>query len=439
MEILRLVKRTKSVCPVCLKQVDARVVEKEGSYFLRKTCEAHGRFSTIVWRGASPSYEEWTKDAQAFDEKGAANCPTACGLCENHIRKTCCVLVEITARCNLRCPVCFAMSGEQAACVEPTVRELSEQFKELAAVGSTFLQLSGGEPTVRDDLPEIVRAARDAGMTSIQLNSNGIRLGKDRAFTKALAEAGLSFVFMQFDGMNDEIYEKLRGAPLLEAKKAAIAACRDELIGVTLVPTVVPGLNDHNLGEIVNFAVKNSPTVRGVHFQPVSYFGRYPSPPRNEDRITIPEILQAVELQTDRKFKVRDFTTSCCDHPLCGFHGDFAVLPNNRVMRLSGGGTSSCCDDAHLKNRSFVARRWTRSPESEKESGDKADMTDMTTFLSRVKSHGFTITAMAFQDAYNLDIDRLRHCSLHVSSGGRIIPFCSNYITAVSDADVKSI
>ena len=439
MEVLRLVKRTKSVCPVCLKQLDARIVEKNGNYFMRKSCAQHGKFSTIVWRGKSPSYEEWTKDAQPFDEKGAENCPTACGLCENHIRKTCCVLVEITARCNLRCPVCFAMSGEQAVCADPTVAELTEQFKALAASGSTFLQLSGGEPTVRDDLPEIVRAAKDAGMTSIQLNSNGIRLGKDRAFTKALAEAGLSFVFMQFDGTEDEIYEKLRGAKLLDAKKAAIDACRDEYIGVTLVPTVVPGVNDHNLGEVVKFAVKNSPTVRGVHFQPVSYFGRYPSPPRDEDRITLPEILQAVEAQTNKKFKVRDFTTSCCDHALCGFHGDFAVLPNGVVMKLSGGGTSSCCDDAHLKNRSFVSRRWTRSPDSEKESSDEADMTDMTTFLSRVKSHGFTVTAMAFQDAYNLDIDRLRHCSLHVSSGGRIVPFCSNYITPMGDADVKSI
>ena len=439
MEVLRLVKRTKSVCPVCFRQLDARVVEKGGDYFLRKTCPAHGRFSTIVWRGQAPSYEEWTKDAQPFDEKGAENCPAACGLCENHIRKTCCVLVEITSSCNLRCPVCFAMSGGQPAAEDPTVAELAERFKILAGNGSTFLQLSGGEPTVRDDLPEIISAARDAGMVSIQLNSNGIRLGQDRAFTKALAEAGLSFVFMQFDGTQDAIYEKLRGAPLLAAKKAAIEACRGEYLGVTLVPTVVPGLNDHNLGEILDFAVKNSPTVRGVHFQPVGYLGRYPSPPRDEDRITLPEILRAVEAQTNKKFKLCDFTTSCCDHALCGFHGDFAVLPNNVVMKLSGGGTTSCCDDAHLKNRSFVARRWTRSPESERESSEQADMTDMTSFLSRVKSHGFTVSAMAFQDAYNLDIDRLRHCSLHVSSGGKVIPFCSNYITAVSDTDVKSV
>jgi uncharacterized radical SAM superfamily Fe-S cluster-containing enzyme len=317
------------------------------------------------------------------------------------------------------------------------VGELYRIFKKLADNGNTFVQLSGGEPTVRDDLPEIVAAAKKAGCDSIQLNSNGLRLGAEPAYTKALSDAGLSFVFMQFDGTEDAIYEKLRGRPLLTQKKAAIDVCAGNRLGVTLVPTVVPGVNDHNLGDIVNFAISRSPAVRGVHFQPVSYFGRYPIAPENKDRITLPEILQAVQHQTGGKVKLADFAPSCCDHPRCGFHGDFVVLPNNMLLRLTAKSQkSSCCgdDNSHLKNRAFVARRWKRSAVEDgssdgKQQKDGEDYTDMGNFLKRVKSHGFTITAMAFQDAYTLDIERLRRCSLHVAGEDRIIPFCANYLT----------
>jgi 7,8-dihydro-6-hydroxymethylpterin dimethyltransferase len=270
---------TLGLCPVCLRRIDAHIVRREPDYYLEKTCRDHGRFSTVVWRGDNPSFEKWGNYAPPDkSEETRPDCPNACGLCSGHLQKTCCVLVEVTSRCNLNCSFCFAQSGRE--CKDPALEYLSECFQELVEKGCTFVQLSGGEPTLREDLPEIVAAAKSAGCENIQLNSNGIRLGEDRAFTKALAQAGLSFVFMQFDGTEDVIHQKLRGRPLLEEKKAAIAACSEELLGVTLVPTVVPGVNDHNLGDILYFALSNSPAVRGVHFQPVSYFGRYPRLPK---------------------------------------------------------------------------------------------------------------------------------------------------------------
>lgn len=435
-----LIRHTSSVCPVCLKRLPADIVRAGDEYFLEKTCPEHGFFSAVVWRGKTPAFETWGDYAPPGDTR-TPDCPNDCGLCAGHLQKTCCVLVEVTRRCNLRCPVCFASAGDGAGCgasVEPTVNELYEVFKKLAEGGNTFVQLSGGEPAVRDDLPEIVAAAKRAGCEYIQLNSNGLRLGADPAFTRSLRDAGLSFVFMQFDGTEDAIYIKLRGKPLLEQKKAAIDSCAGNRLGVTLVPTVVPDVNDHNIGDIVKFGISHSPAVRGVHFQPVSYFGRYPKAPDNRDRITLPEILTAIETQTGGKVKITDFAPSCCDHPRCGFHGDFVVLPNNMLLRLtSKSKKTSCCGDenSHLKNRAFVARRWKRSADDDTpSSGDRtpegsADYTDMGAFLKRVKSHGFTLTAMAFQDAYTLDIERLRRCSLHVAGGSKIIPFCANYIT----------
>jgi 7,8-dihydro-6-hydroxymethylpterin dimethyltransferase len=431
--LAKLIRNTYSVCPVCLGRLPAEIVKDEQDYYLHKTCQDHGRFSTIVWRGDNPSFEHWGNYAPPPQAKHTLpDCPNACGLCPGHLQKSCCVLVEVTARCNLNCPFCFAQSGRESP--DPTLECLSESFKDLIKKGCTFIQLSGGEPTLRDDLPSIIAAARSAGCENIQLNSNGIRLGEDRAYTRELAQAGLSFVFMQFDGTEDAIYKKLRGRPLFEAKKAAIQACSNELLGVTLVPTVVPGINDHNLGELLNFAFSNSPAVRGVHFQPVSYFGRHPQPTGDENRMTLPDLLRAIEQQTNGAVRIADLAPSGCDHPRCGFHGDFVVLSDG-LIRLAPEAPSCCGSqkdrNAHIKNRNFVARRWKRAAaDNEPACCNKADFADMDTFLGRIKTHGFTITAMAFQDAYTFDIERLRQCSLHVYAEGRLIPFCTRYLTA---------
>jgi 7,8-dihydro-6-hydroxymethylpterin dimethyltransferase len=220
------------------------------------------------------------------------------------------------------------------------------------------------------------------------------------------------------------------GGAFWKKKKAAIAACSENLLGVTLVPTVIPGVNDHDIGGIIRFGLEGSPDIRGVHFQPVSYFGRYPKPPDDSDRITLPEVLRAIEAQTVGLVEVADFAPSCCDHPRCTFHGDFVVLPDALIKLTKPSETSTCCcdDTAHLKNRNFVSRRWKRTAEST-EYEPSADYQDMDTFLKRVRTHGFTITAMAFQDAYTLDLERLRRCSLHVSRDGRTIPFCACYLS----------
>ncbi|MDR0861242.1 MAG: radical SAM protein [Oscillospiraceae bacterium] len=424
---MTIISNTRSVCPKCLTQIDAQLVREGDDVYLRKSCPSHGDFSTIVWRGMSDEFDNWWKYKAPSGD--APNCPNDCGLCAKHLQKTCCALVEVTSRCNLRCPVCFADAGSGTS--EPTVAELYETFKRLCRNGNTFVQLSGGEPTMRDNLPEIVSAARRAGCETVQLNSNGIRLGREPEFVRALADAGLSFVFMQFDGTCDEVHKTLRGQPLLSDKLAAIEVCSKLRLGVTLVPTLVPGVNMDDVGGILRFAVEHAPAVRGVHFQPISYFGRFPHPPRDEDRVTLPEVLRAIETQTDGKFKIANFVPSSCDHPRCGFHGDFVILPKGLLMKLTPkyNPDACCAADSHLKNRKFVARRWTRP----KSNGQKeaTDYHNMDNFLARVKSHGFTVSAMAFQDAYTLEIDRLRRCSLHVIDGEKTVPFCARYITQI--------
>jgi len=278
----------------------------------------------------------------------------------------------------------------------------------------------------------IIQKAKEAGAKYIQLNTNGIRLGDNYEYAKKLAEAGLSFVFLQFDGTNDEINRKIRNKSLLDIKQAAIRHCGNAGLGVTLVPTMVRGINTGNIGEILDFAIRHAPVVRGIHFQPVTWLGTVPRIPSNEDRFTLDELMHELILQSNGRLHKNNLLPSCCDHPLCGFHGDFIVQQHDLIPILKRGEStpSCCCSPAPAeKNREFIGRRWVRSgAENNSEEPEVKDLKDMQTFLSRVKTHGFTLTAMAFQDPGNIDLSRLRQCSLHVYDKGRMVPFCSHYL-----------
>ena len=322
---------TYSVCPVCLKRIPAKREERDGQIYLVKTCPEHGTFSSVIWRNKR-KFADWRGERPAVGENENLNCPAGCGLCAEHRRATCCTLLEITARCNMNCTFCFA---EPDGAQDPSLDTVKRWINDLTEPGKTLLQLSGGEPTVRDDLPEIVAYAKQVGCKYVQLNSNGLRLAEDEAFVKRLADAGLSFVFMQFDGVDDAVYEKLRRRPMLEVKKRAIEQCGRYGIGVTLVPVIVPGVNTEQIGDIIRFAIQRSPYVRGVHFQPVSYFGRIPELPADDDRYTLDELLEAVVSQSGGLIKEEQIAPSCCDHPMCGFHGDFIVMPGDKLMPLT--------------------------------------------------------------------------------------------------------
>ena len=427
METLR---KTRSVCPVCLRNLPAVLRrEADGSVTMEKRCPEHGAFSAPVWQGLL-DWEAWTAGAAPLPEGFALGCPKNCGLCAEHETDSCCVLLEVTRRCNLRCRFCFADGGR--ADPDPDPEALKVAIREIAEnCGRPLIQFSGGEPTLRDDLPELVRCAREAGCGYTQVNTNGLRLARDPDYVRALKEAGLDIVFLQFDGTREEVYETLRGKPLLQEKLAAIRACGEARIGVTLVPTVVKGVNDGELGEIVALAASLAPAVRAVHFQPVSYFGRCPGQPRAEDRYTLDRLM--ADLSAQAGIPLESFLPSRCDHPLCGFHSSFLIEPGGGLRPLGGiprapGGRGSA-----RVNREYVARHWQRGPEIPPP-GDLSGEMDFDAFLYRVRNQSLTLSAMAFQDAGNLDLERLHRCSLHVWDGGKVKPFCAKYLTPMASS-----
>ena len=219
--------KTTSVCPVCLKRVPAVRVEREGRCYLEKTCPEHGAFSALVWQG-SEALEDWTGPREEIGAEEGLRCLEDCGLCGKHLRNTCCTLLEVTDRCDLRCRFCFADNSQTQ---DPPLERVKGWIDDMVRqTGGTLLQLSGGEPTLRDDLPEIVTHAKKAGCPYVQLNTNGLRLAEDPAYLHALARAGLDIVFLQFDGITEAVYRALRGRELLGAKGAPVMACAEESV-----------------------------------------------------------------------------------------------------------------------------------------------------------------------------------------------------------------
>ena len=424
----RIIRETRSVCPVCLQNLPAGLArEADGRILLEKHCPTHGDFRVPVWQG-KVDWDQWLLGTEPLPGGVGLGCPGNCGLCSEHESGSCCVLLEVTGRCNLRCPFCFAHGGENGE--EPPLDRLKESVRDIVSqCGSPLLQLSGGEPTLRDDLDQLVRFAKEAGCSYVQLNTNGIRLAKEPDYARRLAEAGLDIVFLQFDGTREETTRILRGAPILELKKEAIRICGELRVGVTLVPTVVRGVNDDDLGGIISFACRMAPAVRGIHFQPVSYFGRYPGRPEDEDRYTLDRLMADISAQAG--IPLSSFMPSRCDHPLCGFHASFFLEPSGRLRPLSSITHSSRNRGSARDNREYVARHWRRAPEEPKPEACLSDEMDFDTFLYRLRHESLTLSAMAFQDAMNLNIERLHRCSLHVYDEGRIKPFCANYLTPV--------
>ena len=465
---------TQSLCPVCLKRLPARRVPDGDTVRLTRTCPEHGEFREPVWVG-EPAMTSWRRPKKPSPPNpgGAAGkgCPYDCGLCPQHAQHTCTALVEITARCDLGCPVCFASSGESATAGSPvlgrderSVEELGRMFRELRArAGSCNLQLSGGEPTVRADLEDIVRVAVKAGFAFVQLNTNGLRLGREQGFAERLAGAGLSSVFLQFDG-SDAACKTLRGRPLMAEKLAAVEACRKAGLGVVLVPTLARGINDSECGDILRLALSLGPTVRGVHFQPMAAFGRHPGQEtgqgfeRGMHGPTLPEVLTSLVSQSGGLLKISDFHPPGCEHSLCSFSGTFLRQGDGGLSPASGGG---CCDPAPkpgaagrnipagripasndiptalegaLKSRAFTARQWSApaNDPTPADSGALAD--DFDRFLAQSGTRNrFSISCMAFQDAWTIDLERAQGCCIHVlAPDGALVPFCLYNLTSAT-------
>ena len=431
---------TESVCPQCLKRIEAKKVAYGANVYLEKTCPAHGLFRTLIWEGEG--YTDWAREMEAARPDACSTdvergCPYDCGLCPDHRQRSCCVLLEITQRCNLRCPVCFASAGVEPP-QDPTLSTIEGFLQTLLDSGGPFnMQLSGGEPTVREDLADIIRLVKKMGFPFVQLNTNGLRLADEPGYAAKLRKAGLDCVYLQFDGVEDAPYIALRGRPLWPQKQRAIQACKEAGLGVVLVPTIARGVNDDQVGSILRFAFDNLPWVRGVHFQPMSFFGRHMEAPGEDDHLTLPVLLRLIEEQTGGKLRAAHFSPSGGQNAYCGFNGSFLLQEDGQIRPLST--VSGCCASGSSARaaQEYVSRRWSApsccngKPEKTPRCEGSISTDALDAFLNRVESYSLAVSCMVFQDAWNLELDRLKQCHIHVvSPAGKLIPFCAYNLTS---------
>jgi hypothetical protein len=461
------VEYTKSICPLCKVVVDAQVNIRDGRVYLRKRCRDHGEFEALVYGDA-----QMYLDSARFNKPGTIpltfqtevrdGCPSDCGLCPEHKQHACLGIIEVNTNCNLDCPVCFADSGHHPDGYAITVGQCAAMLDAFVASEgeAEVVMFSGGEPTIHKHILTFVDLAQARPIRSVTLNTNGIRLASDTAFVMALGERNRPGrtvnVYLQFDGFDERTHREIRGRDLRAIKERALDNCAAAGLTVTLVAAVERGLNDHEVGAVVEYGLAH-PAVRGVAFQPVTHSGRHLQfDPLT--RLTNSDVIHQLAEQRPGWFEPGDFFPVPCCFPTCrsvtyllseGTPGEpgFGVVPIPRLLDvedyLDYVSNRVVPDDAI---REALEKLWsasafmgtdtttTRLDTATKrltvaaEALDCADAcgVNLPEAIADLNDRAFMIVIQDFQDPYTLNVKQLMKCCVEeITPDGRLIPFCA--------------
>ena len=422
---MTLIKKTTSVCAVCLDKVAARVVDRDGEAWMIKHCPEHGEQQALL---SSDAAMYWQPPKQSGCGPGSTG-PTAKACCG--VGHSCTLIFEVTEHCNLKCPTCFTDSSPQQSW-HMGVDEFSAKLDALLAKGkgdSDIVQLSGGEPTVHPHIERMIEICFERGIDKVYLNSNGVRLARDPDFVERLAalnDGDRLQIYLQLDGMRHETHSLLRGARgLAEVKQKALTAALDAGIYVLPVMTVTRHVNLDEIGDVVRLALQHHPKTNCVMLQPAFYAGRY----ENEKlmrRLTIAELTEEVEKQLDGMLTQQDFIPLPCGHPMCfalavGLVKDGAITPVSRYFpRFDTWGEPDVA--------ARVAKFADRMPQNLLEELADDDIVDQ--LLADDVSWSdhrsfFMIGIKPFMDANTYDQDRIDECCVHVvDRAGNPVSLC---------------
>jgi 7,8-dihydro-6-hydroxymethylpterin dimethyltransferase len=439
-----LLVRTESICPRCRAVLEAEIVARDGRAVLTRTCPEHGPFEALVYGDAARYLE-----IQRFNKPGeepverqtqiARGCPHDCGICPEHAQHTCLGIIEVNTACNLDCPICFAESGTgpqehgYALTLEQVEAMLDAYVR--AEGDPESVQLSGGEPSIHPDILDMLRAARSRAIPLVMLNTNGIRLARDRRFAPALAEIGVH-VYLQFDGFEEATQRAIRGRALTEEKLRALDRCAEAGVSVSLAAAIERDLNEHEVGAIIRFGVSH-PAVTGAFFQPVTHSGRFRVDSNPLAKLTNSDVIDVVCQQLPEWFRGDDFVPVPCCSPSCrsatfALYDGSDLVPLPRLVEVEDYldyVTNRALPD--LEVRTALEGLW-----SAKAAGGSAPVaerlecvacaTSMPPDLREVAARGFMIVIQDFQDPYTLDLRKLRKCCVsEITPDGRLIPFCA--------------
>jgi uncharacterized radical SAM superfamily Fe-S cluster-containing enzyme len=429
-----------SICSVCYRKVEGKIVFEDDAVFMIKRCPVHG-WEKILLADDIPYYKKSREvflkppeQANRYNTPIRYGCPYDCGLCPDHEQHSCVSLLEITDGCNLSCPICYADSGPS----RPQFRTLEQIERMLEAVVRNerepdVVQISGGEPTLHPDFFGILDAARRHPIRHLMVNTNGIRLAQDAEFARCLSKYGPAFeLYLQFDSFERDALIELRGADLRDVRRRALDRCNELDIPVTLVSTIKKGLNDCEIGKIIDFAV-TQPCVRGVTLQPIQAAGRLERFDTARDRLTLTEVRRRILSQTSL-FSDADVLPVPC-HPDC-LAMAYALKMAGQVIPLSGmvpaeaiiqgaRNTINLEEETNLRERVIGLFATNLSPDSQATS-----LKELLCCLPKLEvpeltyRNVFRVLVVQFIDAHSFDVRSVKKTCVHiVHPDGRLIPF----------------
>ena len=478
-----LPKQIDSLCPDCKKIIPAIIYEEGGNVLMKKTCPDHGVIQDLFFTDVDLYYRAermWYGDQRGLENpkvKSATICPEHCGLCNMHTSVSSLPIIDLTNRCNLTCPVCFANANAAGYLYEPTYDEVVGMLETLLTqkpVACDRVQFSGGEPTIHPNFIKIVATAKEMGFDYIQVNTNGIK-SSELEFAQACKDAGVESFYLQFDGIDDGIFKKTRGEPLLEYKFKTIENCRKVGLSVILVDTVINGLNNDHVGRVMQLAIDNYDVVKGVAYQPVSLTGRIAKRQRMKMRYTMGDLAHDMEDQLDGKINAKEdwfpmacsvplgrlvgaikgkpsLTVSC--HPHCSMgtyifleKGTGRLVPVSRFVDLEGllGEVNTLASQVTAGSgfglvsqaKAFLRLKKYFKPEEAprgltfegflKTLDGYENKSRRRVNIGKPGAYPSVFAAtMHFMDNYNYSIERVRRCIIHyVTPNGFVYPFCT--------------
>src|ERR1700733_4681596 len=441
-----------SLCSTCYRRIDAKIVFENDNVFMLKRCPQHGFERVLIaddvdyYRRCREVFLKPPEMPDRYNTPVKHGCPYDCGLCTDHDQHSCLSLLEICDACNLSCPICYAQSGIHRTEFKP-VEQINRMLDCICAneAEPDVVQISGGEPTLHPDFFSVLDAAKRRPIRHLMVNTNGIRIAQDEEFAQRLAGYMPKFeLYLQFDSLRREPLLQLRGADLRNTREKALERLNRLGISTTLVVTVERGVNDDELGSIVEFALKQ-PCVRGVTFQPVQQAGRLNNYDSAAHRLTLTEVRRRILDQTT-VFKPEDLIPVPC-HPdslAMGYAMKLAdkVVPLTSMVSpdvLINGGRNTIVyeqdpairadleNNPNLRNQLFKLFSTNHSPQSQ-----ATTLRELLYCLPQImapKNLGydnlFRILVVQFIDAQSFDLRSIKKTCIHIAhpDGERLIPF----------------
>jgi uncharacterized radical SAM superfamily Fe-S cluster-containing enzyme len=430
-----------SLCSRCLRKVEGKIVFQDEDVFLLKRCPEHGAEKVLIaddiayYRLCREVFIKPPGMPLRYNTKAERGCPYDCGICPEHEQHSCLTLIEICDHCELQCPVCYAASGPSRSGFR-SLKQIEAMLDSVVAneAEPDVVQISGGEPTSHPDFFKVLDLARARPIKHLMVNTNGIRIAKDEEFARRLASYMPGFeLYLQFDSLREAPLRNLRGSDLREVRRQALERLNRLGVSTTLVVTLKKGVNDDEVGSIVEFALQQS-CVRGVVFQPIQAAGRLEGFDAARDRMTLTEVRRKILEQTT-VFRPEDILPVPC-HPdslamayalkLGGKVLPLTGLIDPKVLIEAGRNTIIYEKDASVREMLFRMLSTNHSPQS-----GAASVKGLLCCFPQAGSVGeigyreiFRILIMQFSDAATFDARSVKKSCVHIAHpDGRIIPF----------------